>query len=106
MSKFDSLINGLIIKIEKFCLEHADYTIVLTNKTKEIIQKNYEIPNEKITVIPDVIDSDEFISNLTDKNIQEFQQKYNLDNNLKKIVFIGRIAYEKVVVFCLMHLRN
>lgn len=39
MSKFDSLINGLIIKIEKFCLEHADYTIVLTNKTKEIIQK-------------------------------------------------------------------
>ena len=95
MSKFDSLINGLIIKIEKFCLEHADYTIVLTNKTKEIIQKNYEIPNEKITVIPDVIDSDEFISNLTDKNIQEFQQKYNLDNNLKKIVFIGRIAYEK-----------
>lgn len=53
-----------------------------------------------------MIDSDEFISNLTDKNIQEFQQKYNLDNNLKKIVFIGRIAYEKVVVFCLMHLRN
>lgn len=48
MSKFDSLINGLIIKIEKFCLEHADYTIVLTNKTKEIIQKNYEIPNEKL----------------------------------------------------------
>ena len=95
MSKFDSLINGLIIKTEKYCLEHADFTIVLTNKTKEAIQQNYEILDNKIAIIPDVIDSEEFINNLTDKKIKAFQQKYRLNNNLKKIVYVGRVANEK-----------
>ncbi len=95
MSRFDSFINGLIIKIEKYCLEHADFTIVLTDKTRKVIQQNYNILDDKITVIPDVIDSEEFISNINNDTIKEFKQKYNLNNNLKKIVYVGRIANEK-----------
>lgn len=95
MSRFDEIINKWIVLIEKFCLEHADYTITLTERTKDIIQSNYNIQYDRIIVIPDVIEPEAFIANLTEDNIKEFRKKYKLNNGKKNIVFVGRIAYEK-----------
>lgn len=95
MSKFDAKINKWVVAAEKFCLEHSDYTITLTERTKSIIQSNYDIPDGKIVVIPDVIEPTEFTKNITSKNIETFRDKYNLNNGKKNIVFVGRIAYEK-----------
>ena len=95
MSRFDEIINKWIVLIEKFCLEHADYTITLTERTKDIIQSNYNIQYDRIIVIPDVIEPEAFIANLTEDNIKEFRKKYKLNNGKKNIVVVGRIAYEK-----------
>ena len=95
MSKFDAKINKWVVAAEKFCLEHSDYTITLTERTKSIIQSNYDIPDGTIVVIPDVIEPTEFTKNITSKNIETFRDKYNLNNGKKNIVFVGRIAYEK-----------
>lgn len=95
MSKLDSLINNSVIRIEKKCLTEADEIIVLTNRTKDIIQKQYRIPSAKLTVIPDIINPIDFLSSLNRKNTLLFNKKYGLSEQKKYIVFVGRIAYEK-----------
>ena len=95
MSRFDTKINKWVVAAEKFCLEHADYTITLTQRTKDIIQDNYNIADDKIMIIPDVIDPEEFTKNLTQENIEIFRRQHNLNNGKRNIVFVGRIAYEK-----------
>lgn len=95
MSKLDALINDTVIKIEKHCLDKADKVILLTDRTRKIVQSKYDIPESKTVVIPDLINTEDFLASLNSQNITKFNSNYNISTHKKHIVFVGRIAYEK-----------
>jgi glycosyltransferase involved in cell wall biosynthesis len=84
--------NSLFYKItryyEKLCYNTCDNILVTTNKVKEIISNHYEIPTEKIHVIPNGVDS----------------KSYRPLNKKKKIqlIYTGNIGHaqdlEKVIL--------
>ena len=55
--KKDSFFYKLTRYYEKLCYDTCDHILVTTNKVKEIINKTYNIPNEKMHVIPNGVDS-------------------------------------------------
>ncbi len=95
MSKLDTAINSAVIDIEKYCLKKATQIIVLTNRTSQIIQKEYQIDKNKLSVIPDIIDYDDFTKDLKIENIEKFKSKYHISDDEIIISYVGRIAYEK-----------
>jgi 2-deoxystreptamine N-acetyl-D-glucosaminyltransferase/2-deoxystreptamine glucosyltransferase len=95
MSRFDAWINKIVIGIEKYCFANADAIITLTNKTKNVIHHSYKVEQRKLNVIPDLIDYNAFLANLSDENADIFHKKYHIDKSRKNIAFVGRIAHEK-----------
>jgi glycosyltransferase involved in cell wall biosynthesis len=73
----------------------ADSVICVSNSIKEYIQKHYNTPENKITVIPRGIDLELFNpENIDDKFIKDFKEKFNLDNKFI-VSSIGRITQLK-----------
>lgn len=95
MSKFDALFNNLAIKIERVCLRKADKVIALTDRTKAVIHKEYLLDDNKITVIPDILDYEEFVKDVNEENIEQFKKNFDISKDDIIISFVGRIAYEK-----------
>jgi glycosyltransferase involved in cell wall biosynthesis len=81
--------NPIIFQIEKEYFSKADYILPVSHLTKEVLIKNYQIPEEKIFVLPNGF---EWIKNNT------YQPNYLL--NLKKdgwqiVLFVGRLTLQK-----------
>ncbi len=72
-----------IIDIEKYGVQNADRIITVSNYTKEIIARNYNIPKEKIKTIYNGVESESYY--ITRKN-------YSLEN---KILYFGRLTSQK-----------
>jgi glycogen synthase len=81
-------VNPLVYSLEKEGMQKADKIIAVSNFTKNIIINNYEIPEEKITVIHNGID---------------FKEEESLSENIHKIkkagkqlvLFVGRLTLQK-----------
>lgn len=76
-------------------MQKADAVICVSNSIKEYIQKNYQTPQSKITVIPRGIDLELFNpSNLDEDFINEFKEEYDLKDKFI-ISSVGRITQLK-----------
>lgn len=83
-AKSSSIKKQICNFIDQFLIIHlSNKIIVLTNKTKEEYIKQLNVNDNKISVIPNILDNNLF-SNL---------QKYNLKS--QKIITVGRIDYQK-----------
>jgi len=84
-------VNEKIAVIEKEGLKLADCVIAVSNYTKNIIVNKYEIPREKVSVVYNGIDKEDF------PNYNKKSEKLkNLKKNGTKIVlFVGRLTLQK-----------
>jgi len=76
-------------------MQNANAVICVSGSIKEYIQKHYQTPEDKITIIPRGIDLELFnLSNIDDDFIKDFKNKYDLENKFI-ISSIGRITQLK-----------
>ena len=76
-------------------MSKGDRVICVSGAIKEYIQKHYNTPDDKITIIPRGIDLDRFNPSKVDKAfVDEFKAKYDLDGKFVVSV-VGRITQLK-----------
>ncbi|MBP2070980.1 glycogen synthase [Thermoanaerobacterium butyriciformans] len=92
--KEEQLGNGYHLStwMEKTGIEAADKIIAVSNDSKKDIMKCYNVPEEKIEVIYNGIDLNQYKK--TDSNIA--RKKYGIDG--KYILFVGRISRQKGII--------
>lgn len=74
----------------KFSLKRITKLIAIVDSEKERFVKYWNIPDEKIAVIPNGVNLEEF-DNIKESNVKEFQEKYGLQD--KRIILnVGRIT--------------
>lgn len=80
-------INQLVYDIEKWGMEKADKVLAVSNLTKNIIVKNYGIPENKVEVV---------YNGAEEKQIQKYDDlfKHRLKNKAV-VAFAGRITVQK-----------
>jgi len=81
-------INPEVSKIETDGIKKSDRVIAVSNFTKDKIVKNYNTDRDKIDVIYNAIDKNEFSSDLDCENHFNFHGK-------KVVLFLGRITLHK-----------
>jgi glycosyltransferase involved in cell wall biosynthesis len=76
-------------------MQKADAVICVSNSIKEYIQKHYQTPESKITVIPRGIDLELFHEkNIDNSFIQNFKKEFNLENKFI-VSSVGRVTQLK-----------
>lgn len=92
--KEEQLGNGYKLSswMEKTGIEAADRVIAVSKGSKEDILKCYDIPEEKVEVIYNGIDLNQYQK--TDKNVT--RKEYGIDG--KYILFVGRISRQKGII--------
>lgn len=83
--------------VERTALEMADAIISVSHETKEDILKLFKIDEKKISVIPNGIDTLEFVP----KKNPEVLKKYCIDPNKPYVLFVGRITRQKGIIHLL-----
>lgn len=81
-------INTEVFEIEKAGLREADAIIAVSGFTKNILIEKYGVPSEKIQVVHNGIDTDEY--KRVPSKIQALKQAGN-----KIVLFVGRITLQK-----------
>jgi len=80
--------------IEKTAYENADGVIAVSKSMKNDVARLYRVPDEKIRVIHNGIDPDQY-KPLPDKRVLE---KYKIDTATPFILFVGRITRQKGII--------
>lgn len=76
-------------------MSQGEHVICVSNAIKQYIQKHYNTPEQKITVIPRGIDLEKFNPNHLDASfIQDFKRQFHLENRCV-ISTVGRITQLK-----------
>lgn len=81
-------VNEKVYAIEREGMEQADGIIAISHWTKNIIIKHYGIPEEKIRVVHNGIDSDDIV--LIPESLHQLKRV-----GKKMILFLGRITLQK-----------
>ncbi|MBI2034223.1 MAG: glycosyltransferase family 4 protein, partial [Candidatus Levybacteria bacterium] len=80
-------INNNVYKIEKEGMEEADRVIVVSNYTKQMILSHYGIQGNKIDIVHNAINADEYPT---------YREAKQLKKHFGKIVlFVGRLTLQK-----------
>ena len=82
--------------MSKARLRDSTLVIAPTNKVRNKL-KNYDIIQD-IKVIPSGIDLSKFNIAVTEKDILEFREKYNIPENAKILLYLGRLGKEKNII--------
>lgn len=86
------MIDGL----EWWMMYEAKSVIMCSNfMTKEVID-HFHLPSEKVSVIPNAIDTFEYNKNV---NKEAVRRRYNIEPNEKLVIFIGRLVPQKGVEY-------
>ncbi len=80
--------------IEKNALEMADLVIAVSQETKADVLRLFDIPEERIEVVYNGIDLDEY----RPVESTETLEKYGVDPKLPYVLFVGRIARQKGII--------
>jgi len=80
--------------IEKTAIEMADAVIAVSKETKEDVLKYFNVENEKVKVIYNGINLNEYV--VTDKT--STLDKYGIDKNKPIVLFVGRITRQKGII--------
>jgi glycogen(starch) synthase len=81
----DGTVNQRVYDIEKEGMEGADLVVTVSNFTKQKIVKHYGIPEEKIRVVHNSVDFENYT----------VEQLNNLSKNKKIVLFLGRLTLQK-----------
>ena len=84
--------------IERTAYENADGVIAVSESMKRDVNELYSVPFERIRVIPNGIDLDEY----RPKPNREVLERYGVDPNTPYVLFVGRITRQKGI----LHLVN
>jgi glycogen synthase len=80
--------------VERTAMEMADAVIAVSKEAKLDLQRLFNIPEERIPVIYNGIDTDEYQPVLQDSALR----KYEIDPDVPYILFVGRIARQKGII--------
>ena len=81
-----------------YCDKTANELIVPTKKTYDLFKEKYEV-DKNIYIIPTGIEIDRFfIENVDNSNVEKIKKKLNIDFSSFNIVFVGRLAKEKMLI--------
>jgi starch synthase len=81
--------------VEKTAIEMADAVVAVSKGTKDDILANFSIPEERIHIIYNGIDLDEYQAvTATDALV-----RYGIDPNVPFLLFVGRITRQKGIVY-------
>ena len=76
-------------------MTYGDHVICVSGAIKDYIQKHYQVPDEKITIIPRGIDLDLFNpNNLDSEFVDQFRQQFDLQEKFV-VTSVGRITQLK-----------
>jgi starch synthase len=81
--------------VEKMAIEMADAVIAVSNGTKADIQQLFNVPNERLKVIYNGIDTDEFKKTESTALIERF----GFDPKVPYVLFVGRITRQKGIIY-------
>src|SRR6201997_4198079 len=84
--------------VEKQAIEMADAVIAVSRQTREDVLRLFNVPPERVPIIYNGIDTDEYRPTQADDALR----KYGIDPNVPFVLFVGRIARQKGIV----HLAN
>ena len=84
--------------LEKTAFQNADGVIAVSESMKHDVHELYGVPEEKIAVIPNGIDLDEYQPTFDDAVLK----KYGIDPSQPFVLFVGRITRQKGI----LHLAN
>lgn len=80
--------------IEKTAIEMSDAVIAVSKETKEDVLKHFDVSPEKVHVIPNGIDTEQYHK----VNTTGFMEKYGVDPKIPFVLFVGRITRQKGIV--------
>ncbi|OVE82649.1 hypothetical protein BVY04_00380 [bacterium M21] len=88
-----------ISAIERLGLHAADLVITVSQRSKDLIVKHYEVPPEKIRVVHNAVNKDRPVSDsvcptINRKRIQELRVQKDKSNR-KTVLFLGRVTSQK-----------
>ena len=80
--------------IEKTAIEMADAIIAVSNETKEDVLNYFDVQEDKIKVIYNGINLQEYIITKETSTLEE----YGIDNSKPYVLFVGRITRQKGII--------
>jgi len=84
----DNITLGVINWIERFTMPKADKVIVVTSRLKEVLQKEYKVPEDKIVVIPNGANIDLF----RPMDTSQARKELDLNQDAYYICFVGSLT--------------
>jgi glycogen synthase len=88
--------------LEKTAIEMADAVIAVSKETKEDILRHFDVPEERVPVIYNGIDPDEYRPTF-DPAVLE---KHGIDPNVSFVFFVGRITRQKGIIHLVNAIRH
>jgi 2-deoxystreptamine N-acetyl-D-glucosaminyltransferase/2-deoxystreptamine glucosyltransferase len=95
MSRFDELQHKMAQSAEIRAARRASKVISLTTGTRAAIQNRTGLSDDKICVIPDTIEPDQFRSLVDPAKAPELRERFGLRSRNPVVAYVGRIAHEK-----------
>ncbi len=94
--KKGSIFEKLSRAFEKICYTNSDMTTVTTEEVKSEIKQIYNISTDKITLLPNGVDTKIFTPANTKKNRIIYTGNIGLAQDLKKVIFAVKKVNEKI----------
>lgn len=88
--------------IERTAYENADGVIAVSEAMKEDVQRLYGVPAERVRVIHNGIDPDEFHRRLMPETLRRF----GVDPHIPIVLFVGRITRQKGILHLVRAIRH
>ena len=88
--------------VEKTAIEMADAVIAVSRETEADILRLFNVPKEKVHIIHNGIDLDEYRKVTTTGALQ----RYGVDPNIPFVLFVGRITRQKGIVHLVNAIRH
>ncbi|MBW2735503.1 MAG: glycogen synthase, partial [Deltaproteobacteria bacterium] len=83
--------------IEKTALEMADAVIAVSEETKRDVLEHFEIPEERVVVIPNGIDIEQYQPDMGTEHLE----KHGVPTDVPYVLFVGRITRQKGIIHLL-----
>ncbi|MDP4582872.1 MAG: glycogen synthase [Verrucomicrobiales bacterium] len=88
--------------LEKTAIEMADAVIAVSHETKADILRLFDVPEERVPVIYNGIDPDEYKPTANRGNLE----KWGIDPEIPFVLFVGRITRQKGIVHLVNAIRH
>ena len=88
--------------VEKTAIEMADAVIAVSAETKRDVMRLFNVPEERIHIIYNGIDLDEYRRATTTATLE----KYGIDPSVPYVLFVGRITRQKGIVHLVNAIRH